>query len=470
MEPDGTKEGGYDEVWYCAVCGEELKREHFVTVARNYGQLDVNYDVIEENYGPIAVNHGKVKRQFYRMATELSPGDYALRYSGFKWVEDENGEYQGYLEAGTSGVFTVVPPEGYRVEKVLYAFDGEPQELTMEGDNQYRVTAPDMPDTPEGFAINTATMSVVLVPIESGTQAPEAETDDIEGNAFAPDDGAILPDMDATSPREGASLPDEGANVPDPGIVVSPEAAAKMNKEETLDVLFQAFMDHENITMPGPEVQIQLQFKPEEKKIAYEAERIQVGANGQAEQAQPEDEPEAEPVRIQLTDNTWVNFMQLVSFDKGTNRDKHAIRIDGMDMADADQSQIDALLARGDIMLAAVECLNNPDSADRLVFVLENGARVSFEEGAMCKLLKTTREKIIYKAQEDLKKNENEELAKLLKELQEAEAQGRYGYQESEASDIVITLVFQTDTGRTQFEEKMDDRNLPKPQKYDDPD
>ena len=139
----------------------------------NFGSVGENRGVIEENYGTVANNEGgTVKRQFFNMTTEMDDGSYSVRYDeNFRSVGTGGGTCL-FLEAGASGVITLSSEQGKRITKVTYLLNGEELELEDLGGGQYRLTAPGMPEGPDGFAFNEGNLRVVI------EEDPDAADDD----------------------------------------------------------------------------------------------------------------------------------------------------------------------------------------------------------------------------------------------------------------------------------------------------
>ncbi|MBR0092651.1 MAG: hypothetical protein IJP92_13225 [Lachnospiraceae bacterium] len=93
---------------------------------QNRGSIEDNRGTIKENFGTIAYNGGTVERHFWSMNTVMSPGDYSISYGdGFRVEKDADGKLRLFLESGTDGIVTILPPDGKVVTKVVFMVNGD---------------------------------------------------------------------------------------------------------------------------------------------------------------------------------------------------------------------------------------------------------------------------------------------------------------------------------------------------------
>ncbi|MBR5969562.1 MAG: hypothetical protein IK016_04360 [Lachnospiraceae bacterium] len=148
------------------------KRESDGEMEQNRGAIENNSGNIKENFGTIAYNTGTVEHHFWNMNTAMSPGDYSISYGeGFRMEKDADGKLRFFLEAGTEGVVTILPPEGQVITKVVCLVNGVEVVLEPLGGGKYKISAPGMPVGPDGFAMNEGG---IIVLTEEGTDAGAA--------------------------------------------------------------------------------------------------------------------------------------------------------------------------------------------------------------------------------------------------------------------------------------------------------
>ena len=145
-------------------------------IGTNLGTVLKNYGVIKENFGSIEVNSGTVKRHFYRIEVSVEGAEHAsLHFQRFTW---KNGAY--YLEAGTRGIISVTNsataqgasasfPGGSEVNTDTSKLWEHPG-LWTASQNEIVVSAPNLPETKDGFAQN-----VIHVTIRINQSEPEFE-------------------------------------------------------------------------------------------------------------------------------------------------------------------------------------------------------------------------------------------------------------------------------------------------------